>query len=356
LADIAVVSGGGADVPQPDPVESFSFDNIHEKAMAYGSDTPAADAAPEQVTPPAVEAPVADVPASPEGSTNIDNASGAQLAQLKDDDLIEVTVDGQPVQMAWKDAKGGFQRQAHYTKSMQQLRQEQQAFESERAALTQAQQEREALVSLLKSEDLLKQFIAKQYPSLVQQAQNIQAAAAQTDPNDIATVGQIQEAQANLTRQIQEAQQQFLQTAAAREEALTRTIEDRQATAKLSAEINTVVKSLFSEHPYIEKLIPNADQLLRYEVLQMGTQTPDQTIEAFKTVFGGWVENVKAVTTEQNKSTVLAKQKLVQNNIQPPGGAPPQPSPVSFKKVNKMTGKTEVDWDAIRATALERMK
>ena len=51
LADIAVVSGGG-ETPQADPVASFSFDSIHEKAMAYGSDTPAA---PEQVAEPVAD-------------------------------------------------------------------------------------------------------------------------------------------------------------------------------------------------------------------------------------------------------------------------------------------------------------
>ena len=102
--------------------------------------------------------------------------------------------------------------------------------------------------------------------------------------------------------------------------------------------------------------IPNADQVLRYEVLQLQPQTPEETVEAFKTVFGGWVENYKATVAETTKQTVLAKQKLVKNNIQPPGGAPPQQTPQNFKKVNPHTGKTEVDWDAIRAVSLSRMQ
>ena len=88
-------------------------------------------------------------------------------------------------------------------------------------------------------------------------------------------------------------------------------------------------------------------------MLQLQPTTPEETVEAFKTVFGGWVEKFNATVKATTKQQVVAKHKLQTNNIQPPGGAPPQPEPTSFKKVNKMTGKTEVDWDAIRKNALD---
>jgi hypothetical protein len=351
MADINVTSGGGETSIQSDPVSSFSFDGLHEKAMAYGNDTPQAEPA-EQVAEPVAE----PTPEPDASSTNIDNASQAQLAQLSDDQLVELTVDGETVQVPWKEAKGGFQRQAHYTKSMQQLRQEQAAFNTERTALQQAQQEREAFATLLSNPELLQKFIAQQYPQLNVAAAQVQAAAEQVDPNDIATVGQIQAAQQELLRQQQLAQENFMQQLAEREEVLTRTIEDRQATAKLSSEINTTIGGLFKSHPYMQKLIPNAEQVLRYEVLQLRPNTPEETVEAFKTVFGGWVENYKATVAETTKQRTVEKHKLTTNNIQPPGGAPPQPTPTSFKKVNKMTGKTEVDWDALRAVALQKGK
>lgn len=328
---------------QPDPTSSFSFDSIHEKAMAYGSDsnTPPEQVATE-VAADAVVEPAAEI-------TDPTTATQAQLAQLKDDDLVEVTVDGEPVQMTWKDAKGGVMRQSHYTKSMQTLRQEQQAFEADRASLQQSQENAEVLRSLLKNPELLQQFIARQHPTLLAQAQQLQAAAEQANPDDLATVGQIQAAQQTLIAQQQQMQEQFFQELAAREEQITRSIEDKQATAKLSNDINTTIKGLFSENKAIADLIPNADQVLRYEVLQLGPTTPEETVEAFKTVFGGWVEKYNASVKATTKSTVLGKQKLTSNNIQPPGGAPPQPNPTNFKKVNPMTGKTEVDWAALRA-------
>lgn len=352
MADIGIESGGETSI-QTDPVSSFSFSGLHEQAMAYNSDTPvdAPVAAAEQVTAP--ETPVVTEPVAE--ASNIDNAPAAQLAQLSDDQMVEITVDGQPVQMAWKDAKGGFQRQAHYTKSMQQLRQEQTQFAEERATLQQAAQDREVLRQLLTSPELLQQYLA-QNPSLVQQQTALAQAAANVDPDDIATVGQIQAAQQELLRQQQAMQEQFVNELAQREEALTQRIEDRQVTAKLSTDINTTIKGLFSEHPYVEKLIPNADQLLRYEVLQLKPSNPGETLEAFKQVFSGWVENFKTVMAENNKQAVVAKHKLTSNNIQPPGGTPPQPAPVSYKKVNPMTGKTEVDWKALRAVSMDMLK
>jgi hypothetical protein len=348
MADISVE---GQESVQTDPVSSFSFEGLHEKAMAFGSDTPAADAAVEQVAEPVADAPVVEASETP----NIDSANAAQLAQLSDDQLVEITVDGQPVQMSWKDAKGGFQRQAHYTKSMQQFRQEQTQFETERQNLQKAAEEREVLRQLLTTPELLQQYLARN-PSLVQQQAALQQAAAQADPDDIATVGQIQSAQQELLRQQEAMQQKFIEELAQREEALTQRIEDRQVTAKLSTDINTTIKGLFNEHPYLQKVIPNADQLLRYEVLQLQPTTPAETLEAFKTVFGGWVENFKSTVAEANKQSVVQKHKLTSNNIQPPGGAPPQQTPTNYKKVNPMTGKTEVDWEALRNVGLSMLK
>ena len=92
------------------------------------------------------------------------------------------------------------------------------------------------------------------------------------------------------------------------------------------------------------------------EVLQLQPKSAAETLDAFKQVAAGWVENFKATVAEANKSSVVQKHKLTSNNIQPPGGAPPQPAPVSYKKVNPMTGKTEVDWKSLREVGLSMLK
>jgi hypothetical protein len=345
-----VVGSGsaGADV-QTDNISSFSFSGLHDAALAKmngQTDTPEPTGG-EQVA--------ADVPADAgvvQGdATNVDNASAAQLAQLSDDQLVEVTVDGEQVQMPWKDAKNGVMRQAKFTKEMQALRQEQTQFAQRQQELEQARVEREALVTLLKDERMLQQFLQQQYPHLVQQAQaQAQQQLAQIDPEDIATVGQVEQVARGYAEAVNQHVQNLKQELQNELSTITQTIEDRAATAKLTTEINSTIQGLFKEHPYMEKLVPNADQVLRYEVLKLQPRTPEETLDAFKQVFGGWVDNYKQIVAETSKSQVIQKQKLQANNIQGPGGGQVQPQPQSFKKPD---GK--LDWDAMRAAALSKL-
>jgi hypothetical protein len=356
MAEIATLSestgtpGGAAGTEQPSPVSSFSFEGLHEKAMNFQ---------PDAVSTPTLESEHAQTPPVVDSSaTNVDNATQAQLAALKDTDLVEVTVDGQSVQLPWSEARGGVMRHAKFTKEMQGLASQRTQFETERASLQQAREEREALVQLLSNKDLLRQFASAKYPDLFQQAQAAQAAVAsgEIDPNDIATVGQIQELRTAAENAITNMAQQLEQNLAQREAAIATQIETKQATLKLATQVNDTITSLFKEHPFIEKTIPNAQQLLRYEVSQMKPRTPEEALEAFGTVVAGWKERFDDAVRESTKQTVIAKQKLVGNNIQPPGGSGVQPTPVSFKKTNKLTGKQDLNWDAIHEQAMAFLK
>lgn len=350
MSDIAAeVVGSNQPVQDSQPAtdKSFSFGSLHEQALAaMGSDTPAQE--------PALQAGTPD-PAQP-GVENVDNATQAQLASLKPTDLVEVTVDGQTVQMPWSEAQGGVMRQAKFTKEMTALRREQASFESERSQVGTLKSEREQLVGLLNNEAMMKQFLAAKYPNLLAQAKEAAAQEVGLDPDDIATVGQVKAIEAAAAQKVQEIADHFAKELERREAAITRNIEDKSATLKLANEINTTVKSLFTEHPYINKIVPHAEQVLRYTVSQLQPKSEAEALEAFKTVFGGWVENYKATVAETNKTSVVAKQKLVANNIQPPGGSGVQPQPSNFMKQNQMTGKREVNWDALREAAAAVMK
>lgn len=330
---------------QADSIGSFSFDNLHAQALSKFEGTPAA---PEQAAPLAQE-PVEQI-AQP--ATNVDTASEAKLAQLADDQLVEVTVDGEKVTMPWAEARGGVMRQAKFTKEMQSLRTQQQQLQQNQSAYETAQQERDALVQVLNNKELVAQLIAQKYPDLLAAAgAAAEQQVAQLDPNDIASVGQVQEIAQQYAQNVQQLVQQVQQQLAQQVEQVTQTIEERQATAKLAGEINTTIGSLFETHPYIKSVIPEAEQMLRYQVAMMKPQTPQEAVEAFKTVFGGWVENYNKTVAETNKGAVVAKQKLTQNNIQPPGGAQVQPSPANFKTTNPHTGKVDVDWAKLREVA-----
>jgi hypothetical protein len=353
MSEIAAEIVQSEPAQQADPVKSFSFDGLHEQALAMMNDGPGT---PEAVTPPAEQPAVSGGAPKEPVAENVDTASPSQLAQLKPTDLVEVTVDGQKVQMPWAEAQSGVMRQAHYTKSMQQLAREREQIAASRPQFETAVQERDALVTVLNDENLLRQILQAKYPHLVQKAQAeaiaSTAASAGVDADDIATVGQVQEVAKqyaeNLSKEMERVKGELAQQA----ETITRTIEDRQATFKLASEINTTIDSLKQAHPHIEKVVPNFNEVLRYNVAQLKPSTPEETLEAFKTVFGGFVENFNSAVAATNKTSVIQKQELLKNNIQPPGGAAVTPQPTDFKKTNKMTGKTELDWSKLNEAAM----
>ena len=345
---------------QVDTTGGFSFSDLHEKAMAYQPEgTPSVEPTeqPAQVeTTPEVKV---EAQAEPE---NVDNASAAQLAQLKDTDLIEITVDGQQVVMPWKDAKGGFMRQAKFTKEMTSFRQEQAEFQSQLPNIQKLQQDQQVLINLLNNKEMLRDFARRQYPDLFQQAvagavQQVQAQAqANGDSGDIATVGQVQAVAQQVEQNIQNLVKGLETALQQRETALVQDIQDRNETLKLSNEINGTIQQMFDAHPNVVKLVPEANEMLRYKVFQMQPKTPEETIQAFKDVFGGWVEQFESVVADTNKTKVVQKAKLASNNVQPPGGAGVQPQPTNFKKTNPMTGKSEVDWSKLHDAAMAYTK
>lgn len=328
-----------------DQGSSFSFSSLHDQALAaMEPGTPAAT--PEHVAASVLaEKPVA------EAATNVDNASAATLAQLKPTDLVEVEVDGQPVQMPWSEARGGVMRQAKFTKEMTALRREQETFEASRAGLVTAQQQREMLVGLLNNKEMLRHFLTQKHPDLLAQAAAVEAAATHVDPDDIATVGQIAEARRASEARLTEIAEQFEQNLLKQADVIGQQIEDKQATLRLGSDIRSTIDEMFTAHPYLKQVIPNTEQVLRWTVSEMKPRTEAETIQAFKDVVGGWVENFKSVQADTSKTAVIAKQKLATHGIQPPGGSGVQPQPTTYKKTNALTGKSEIDWSVLRSAA-----
>jgi hypothetical protein len=318
---------------------SFSFASLREGALkVLDGGTPAADeAVVEQADP--VEA-VAEPAAE---TTDLATATDKQIAALSDDSLVEVTIDGEKQTVTLGEARNGYQRQAKFTKEMTALRTEQQAFEATRATQATMLQERDAMVNILRDPALLRQLIEQAHPDLLAAATG---AVETPDVDDIATVGQVQAYMQSAQQKLEAMQEGITAQLQTQAREITQRIEDNHATAKLSAEINTTINSLFKEHPYIGKVIPNATDMLRWQVSQLNPKTAEEAVESFKTVFGGWVEDYKLAVAETNKTAVLTKQKLVKNNIQPPGGSAPQQQPASFKKSDGT-----IDWAALRSQA-----
>lgn len=348
-------------VVSSDTFPSINFESLHEQASAYGEGTPPEDAVVEQpevsTTSETPDAPAAEgTTPTTEDAVDVSQKTEAQLAKLADDQLVEIVVNGETVQMPWKEAKAGFSRHADYTRKAQALAREKQEFESQRPALIEAQKQRDAFIQVFENKDLLKQLLEQRYPDLIgapakNAAEAITSQAPSVDPDEIATVGQVQsyvqEARKLIAQEIAAAQQKLRQEIGS----ATREVETNLETAKLANQINNTVKEIFEADPLITKLIPNAEQLLRYNVQQMITEetTPAEVTELFRTVAAGWSEEIKAALAEHNKTAVVNKQKLVDNNIQPPGGSPVTPQPADIK--DPKTGK--VDWSKVTEMAMQ---
>jgi hypothetical protein len=325
-----------------DPVSGFSFDGLHEQALNVmeGKDTPVEEPQQEQV----LTSNDNNVVEQQE-ATNVDNATKAQLAQLDDNALVEVQVNGELVTVPWKDAKAGIMRQQDYTRGKQAIKAQEQSLAEKEASINQSLSQLDALARLVSNKELLGEFIKLQYPDLLGgQPTN----ANDVDLEDVPTVGQVQQTLEQHMRQLKE---ELTKEIVSQQEATTKEIEIRAEAAKVGAEINSVVKSLFDEYPFIKKINPQAEDVLRYEVLKLQPKTTEEAVQAFKDVFAGWVEGYEETVKETMKSKVTNKDKLLSNNIQPAGGIPPQPQPTSFvSKDNK------IDWNKLNQAALEMLK
>lgn len=343
IASEVTGSGSPADDAQPSGVDNFSFADVHAKAMAFGAssdavavDTPQVTTPVEQVTSPeSVETPQAEV-------ENVDNPTAAQIAALKDDDLVEVTVGGQVQQLAWKDAKAGIMRQQDYTRKTQDFRREQAEFNQNKAKIAEQEKQFQTLVATLTNADQLAAFIQQAHPALLQKLAGAAAVKPQgPDPDDIPTVADVRNIQQSTIEQVRAEIAQEIKNAQL-------SIHDQLLTQKVATDINNTIGELFASHREVVDLIPNIEDVLRYNVYQMQPQTPEETVEAFKTVFGGWVEKYNQSVMNAAKQKVIAKAGLVNNNIQPSGGTQVQPTPIQTydSKSNK------VDWKAINAAAM----
>ena len=86
----------------------------------------------------------------PEGEDEFDDEEG--LEDLEDDegpDLHTVKVDGEEVQVEYEELIKGYSRQAHFTRQMQALRQEEQSFQQHRQAVMQEREQYKVLLTQL---------------------------------------------------------------------------------------------------------------------------------------------------------------------------------------------------------------
>lgn len=198
-------------------------------------------------------------------------------------------------------------------------------------------------------------FVKANFPHLFQaQAAAVAAVNAEAfNPDEIATVGQaktIAEQQLQeVTRQIAEIRAQTSQQISDSITAANKELSDRQETAVHAGVIANTLTDIFTKNPVLNS-IPNADNLIRFEVSKMVTpqMTQAEAVSAFHQVAAGMVEEIgKHFKANQKiEAVAAAKQKLTSTSIEPAGGATPSIAPTSFKNASG-----QVDWNKVSQAA-----
>lgn len=290
------------------------------------------------------------VPA-PVVETKVEAPVVAVPADLSDDTLVRVTVDGEEQILPWGEAKGKISGGLKFTKNMQTLAKERTEFAASQADLDRLKQERANLNAFLGDEKAIAGFVKKQYPHLFQQP--AAAASEEYNPDEIATVGQArsiaeQQAQA-IGEQIANVKTFVQDTITASNQAIA----NQQASARHAIAINTTLADIYAKNPVLNS-IPNSQDLIRFEVSKLYTpqMTEPEALEAFQQVAAGMVEEIGKHFKANQKLQVVAaaKAKLESKTIEPAGGASPQLQPTSFKNSDG-----QVDWNKVSKAARDML-
>jgi hypothetical protein len=273
------------------------------------------------------------------------------VRKFQDDDLVEVKVDGEIQVVTYKDYKDGIQREAHYTKRMQQLAQQRQAAEQELASqYANLYQEAQRL-------EAERQRIEQNHP-LAKLAKQLEAQEkVEADPNTLATLGEIRKALDTHKQEVEQTLQQRDAEAQARLAHAALNLRQQQAIAQDAARFTAALTETLSakDLAVVKTVVPSpelADAIIRYNVAQMEPRTIEEGIDMMRTFVKQWADSVRGQQKVSDARTEAAKARAV---IEPPQGSPPAPAPTSkpqdfFKKDGGL------DWQALHRKALAVME
>lgn len=338
-------------VTAPDFVQpaTIDFNSLYQKAMDHPAD-PTLDADP--VSSPSPSADVA--PAIPDSNATTSTyessaapTSGGTVLDIPDDALVRVKIDGKEQTVPYREYKDGIQREAAFTKRMQQLadqrREAEQVF-TQRAA----EMQRQAEMLQFAQQQLQQQANPlQQLQALLQQQQPGQATPS-ADPNEIATLGEVQQA-------LKAFEQTFAQQQAAQQQAFLQQLQqagqqlkDEQALEADATTFTTALSRTLDQDDFrlLKDTIPFAEESIRFQVAQLNPQTMDEAISFMEQVAQEWSDKVRAASTEHVKRQEVAKARA---KMEPPAGSPVPPVQARPKAVFRKNGQT--DWDALRERA-----
>lgn len=282
-----------------------AFQGLAEQALALEESQVTTVAEPQAPSPQvAVEAPITASPVVEQEP---------QPLEVGPDTPIRIKVDGVEKVVKAKDYQEILQRTDVFT-------QRQQALARAREELTQHFAQREA--QLQQQWQLIQQQQPQQNPvdQLVAALQAAQQPQKKSDPNEIATLGEVQQVVAQLAHQYQQARQQdnqaVQQLLEQKAKQVREDLEVVQDQKRFSSAIQNVLSS--EDGKLLAEISPEAEQQLRWRTLQMGPENTDQAIDFLAQVTKEWAGRVRGKLTVQQTQQQVAKAHSV---MEAPSGA-----------------------------------
>lgn len=239
-------------------------------------------------------------------STSEGQPAPKQPVSLKDDDLVEVIVDGQPQTLTYREAKAGWQRQQDYTRKTQTVASKLKEIETLYGGLKTREQE-------IQEKELAIDRILGRAP-----------AEAPVDGDAVVTTATLNKVLADFTGRLQgELARGYATQAAA--------IKEEQTFQRWQDMTTSTVQELVKEYPALED-IPHLEGILKAEAARTNPQSERDMIAAILQAGKTMAERQEKRWQERRKQEVQRKQDLVSKGPERSGGTLPPPQKKSYNK------------------------
>lgn len=269
------------------------------------------------------------VEASTEPESAPEPTPAATPFALTDDYEVEVTVDGEPVKMPWRDARSGVMRHAAFTKKTQALAEERKAFAEQ---VRQAEQWRTQGQQAVEAAERFKSDLLNMIRDPNKLAALYLNATGQQSP-----VHEQAPSSAPVWQPPPQAQQPPFDPNAFREELYAEWKSRQQAEQEAEArvtDVETFTTSLIGEHPELAIYGPDLADVIYAEAGKLGPKNVTEAKDLIRLAVEDRVSRIKAASTVSAKTAAVEKAKAA-SGIQR-GGSPVPPEKKEYKDLKSM--------------------
>lgn len=291
-----------------------AFRGLADQALALETtaavETPATPAVVEQ--PAAVAQPASTQPEPAVVAQPIE----AEPVDLGPDARVRIKVDGVEKIVRMQDYQEILQRTDVFTQRQQAL-----AKAREELATHYAQREAQVQQAIQQIQQARQQTQQNPVEQLVAALQHAQQPAKKNDPNEIATLGEVQQMAQTLAAQYEQARQQDNQAVQQLLEQRAHQVRQELEVAQDQKRFTSAVQSVLTgeDGKLLAEVSPDVEAQLRYRTLQMGPETVDQAVEFLSQITKEWAGKVRGKFTVQQTQQAVAK---ALNVMEAPSGAP----------------------------------